>query len=64
MNESYLTPANLAEEIGISIRTLQRWNLTRKSPRHFKVGKRVLYRREAVDLWFRENESVAFGPRT
>jgi excisionase family DNA binding protein len=61
MNDKYLTPRQLAAELGISLRTLCRWNLLRKAPTCSRVGNLVLYRREAVDQWLRANESMTPG---
>ena len=57
MNDEYLRPIQLAKELGISLRTLNRWTLERKAPTRTKVGNLVLFRREAIDRWLRENET-------
>ncbi len=55
----YLTPAELAVELGVCARTIERWHRLREAPPRTKVGKRVLYRRESVAEWLRSCEQVA-----
>ena len=54
--QDYMTPAELAAELGICARTLERWNRLREAPPRTKIGNRVLYRREAVSAWLRSRE--------
>ncbi len=55
----YLTPTQCAAELGIDKRTLERWHRLREAPPRTKIGKRVLYRREAVAKWLRSCEQIA-----
>ncbi|KPQ06173.1 MAG: putative site-specific integrase-resolvase [Rhodobacteraceae bacterium HLUCCA12] len=41
----------LAETLGISVETLRRWQAQGIGPPLAKLGRRVLYRREAVRQW-------------
>lgn len=56
--EEYISEAELAQELGISQRTLRRW---RRAMVDFvpslKVGARRLYRRSAVADWLRRREA-------
>jgi excisionase family DNA binding protein len=52
----YLTPEELAGELGICKRTLDRWQASRSGPPRVTVGRRPLYRREAVKEWLRKRE--------
>jgi hypothetical protein len=52
----YLTPEELAGELGICKRTLDRWHATRSGPPRVTVGRRPMYRREAVAQWLRKRE--------
>jgi excisionase family DNA binding protein len=61
MNDEYLRPSQLAAALGISVRTLCRWNLERKAPPRIRVGRVVLYRREAVEVWLRKKENGSVG---
>ncbi len=55
--DDYLTPEQLADELRISTRTLYRWRrVWGDAPPVTKVGRRLLYRRGAVDRWPRSLE--------
>ena len=54
----YLTPAELAAELGISGRTLERWARLRECPPRTRLGKRIVYRRAAVTEWLRAREQA------
>lgn len=51
-----LTPADVAEMLGISTRTLSRWHALRMGPPRCKIGRTVLYRKLAIDTWLLANE--------
>ena len=55
----YLTPAQCATELGIAARTLDRWVRLGDAPPQTKVGRRVLYRKQAVAVWVRAREQTA-----
>jgi hypothetical protein len=65
----YLTPPELAAQLGICQRTLARWQRDRTGPPRSVVGRRILYRAESVTAWLvkREKnfdeESMKAGPR-
>jgi hypothetical protein len=52
----YLTPASLAKNLGVSVRTLARWHFLRTGPAITRVGRMILYRRESVSEWLRSCE--------
>jgi hypothetical protein len=52
----YMTPEELADELSICKRTLDRWHTSRTGPPRVTVGWRPLYRREAVADWLRSRE--------
>jgi hypothetical protein len=52
----YMTPEQLAGELGLCKRTLDRWHASRTGPPRVTVGRRPLYRREAVVQWLRKRE--------
>ncbi len=52
----YFTPTELAAELGISSRTLERWRRLRETPPETKIGIRVFYRKNAVQAWIRSRE--------
>lgn len=52
----FMTRAELARELGVSVVTLARWHSEGNAPPFTKVGKRVLYRRAAVQHWLVSRE--------
>jgi len=58
----WLNRSELAEELGLSIDTLQRWETRRFGPPCVRVGRKVLYRMEAVRDWLREQEARKAAP--
>jgi len=52
----YLTPRQVAAELGICEKTLARWHAARRAPPRVTVGRRLLYRREAVSAWLLKRE--------
>jgi predicted DNA-binding transcriptional regulator AlpA len=53
----FIEPEQLAAELGISARTLARWDTARQGPPKTKLGKRNLYRRESVIAWLEAQEA-------
>lgn len=49
--DDWMSRAELAAELGVTEDTLQRWHAQRSGPACVRVGKKVLYRREAVREW-------------
>ena len=58
--DDYMTPDELAVELGKSPRTIARWDRLRIGPPKTVVGKKPYYRREAVREWLltQEHEQV------
>jgi predicted DNA-binding transcriptional regulator AlpA len=56
LREDYLTTPELAAELGRSTRTLDRWALTGDGPPRTLIGRKTLYRRDAVLAWLRSRE--------
>ena len=54
----YLSPAELAGELGISGRTLERWRRLGSAPPRTVLGKKVLYKRESVRAWLAAREQA------
>ena len=50
----WLNRTDLARELTLSVDTLQRWETRRMGPPCVRVGRKVLYRMEAVRDWLRE----------
>jgi hypothetical protein len=53
----YMTREELAAEIGIQPKTLAKWANLRRGPSFVKVGRKVFYRKDAVQAWLRTNET-------
>jgi len=54
---THMTPGEVARLLGVSLRTLSRWHAQRVGPPRCKVGRTVLYRKEAVEAWLTKNET-------
>jgi hypothetical protein len=54
----YVTPDQLAQHLGMSVRTLSRWHARRIGPPRCSVGKLILYRVTAVRAWLAESEAI------
>lgn len=52
----YYTTAELAQELGISVRTLHRWSGARIGPPQTSIGQKVLYKRSSVIAWLEARE--------
>ena len=57
----WLNRAELAHELTISVDTLQRWETRRVGPPCVRVGRKVLYRKDAVREWLCEQEARKTG---
>lgn len=55
--DDWITRPELAQEIGLSVDTLARWETRRIGPACVRIGRKVLYRRGAVQDWLREQEN-------
>ena len=60
--EGYLSPVQLAGQLGISVRTLSRWHIQRIGPKRCTVGKLILYRIDAVRAWLESREAECPQP--
>ncbi len=55
--DNNLSPGDVAAQIGVSLRTLNRWHALRVGPPRCKVGRKVLYRQAAINNWLEANET-------
>lgn len=56
-NKPNMTIKEAAILLGVSPRTLSRWHALRVGPARCKIGRKVLYRREALNNWLAQYES-------
>jgi len=63
--DGWLSRAQVAQEIGVSVDTLARWDTRRIGPPCVRIGRKVLYRVEAFREWLvsRERHPVSKGAR-
>ena len=47
----YLTPKQLADRYGVTVRTIYAWNAAGTGPLHFKIGGQLYYRLSDVQVW-------------
>ena len=57
----WLDRTDLARELTLSVDTLQRWETRRMGPPCVRVGRKVLYRMEAVREWLCDQEARKAG---
>jgi predicted DNA-binding transcriptional regulator AlpA len=51
-----LTPEDVARMIRQSLITLARWRASGEGPRYVKLGRKIAYRRDALDEWIKGQE--------
>jgi excisionase family DNA binding protein len=54
--ESYLSPEQLAAELQLHVRTIRKFDERGEGPPKTVLGRKVLYRREAVIEWLASRE--------
>jgi len=59
MAPTRLTVEELAARWRLKPKTLHNWHLVGKGPTPVKVGRRLLYRLDAIEAWEREQETLA-----
>ena len=52
----WISRQDLARELGLTVDTLGRWQRQRSGPACVKAGRKVLYRRSAVESWLEAKE--------
>ena len=55
--DGWLSREELGAQLGLSASTLKRWEGSRTGPPCVRVGRRIVYRLEAVRDWLREQEA-------
>lgn len=55
--DGWMTRPEMADQIGISVDTLARWETRRIGPPCVRIGRKVYYRVEAFREWLRDQEA-------
>lgn len=55
----WISRLDLALELDVSVDTLRRWEAQRTGPPCVRAGRKVYYRRAAVQTWLEEQEQAA-----
>ena len=56
MTDTILTVTQVSDETGVPVGTLRYWRHAGTGPESFKLGRRVVYRRSAVEAWIATQE--------
>ena len=62
MDGELLSAQDAAALLGISPRTLRRWRQMREGPPWVPIGRKVVYRVQAVRAWLAGREAHGMGP--
>lgn len=54
--DGYLRRDELAQQLGVSPRTIDRWQTSRCGPPRVAIGRTILYNLESVRQWLRSKE--------
>ena len=54
----WISRLDLALELGLSVDTLRRWEAMRTGPPCVRAGRKVYYRRAAIQEWIRAQEQA------
>jgi predicted DNA-binding transcriptional regulator AlpA len=52
-DKNLLTPAKVAEILGIKVSLLTNWRHNKKGPSYFKIGKQIRYDKKAIDAFLK-----------
>jgi predicted DNA-binding transcriptional regulator AlpA len=55
----YLRREDLAKQLGVSPRTIDRWQMMRMGPPRVHIGRTILYSAESVREWLRSKEQTS-----
>jgi hypothetical protein len=59
----WISRLDLALELDVSVDTLRRWEAQRTGPPCVRAGRKVYYRRGAIEDWLEEQEQEQAAPR-
>ena len=63
LTENLLTQAELAEALGKSPRTIQRWRKARRAPPAIVIGNSTFFKIQSVQAWLDDHESGQDKPK-
>lgn len=63
IRDLYYSKRELAEELGVTIRTLDRWWAERVGPPRVYIGREPVYLRESARQWLERREQTAARDR-
>jgi hypothetical protein len=52
----YIPESEMAEQLGLAVRTLRKWRQQGHGPAYIKFGKQIHYRDTSRDAWLRRQE--------
>jgi excisionase family DNA binding protein len=52
-----ITPEQLAKQLNVTLRTVQRWEVERMGPPRVKIGRQIFYRVASVNSWLESRET-------
>ena len=59
VSDTYLTPKQVAERVGVSRRTLWLWRIAQKGPAFIRRGERIYYSEAVIEHWYRNGDSIS-----
>ncbi len=62
--DDWISRADLASQLGVSVDTLARWASDRSGPPCIRLGRKVVYRRGTVADWLRDREKAVSKTRS
>ncbi len=57
----WMSPQDLADWLGVPVKSVYVWNSTRTGPRGTKIGKHVRYSRQSITAWLAEQQGADRG---
>jgi predicted DNA-binding transcriptional regulator AlpA len=57
--EGYLRREELAQQLGVSARTIDRWQMLRCGPPRVAIGRTILYNLDSIRQWLQSREQQA-----